>query len=129
ITQRRLHAYAQVLGDSDLAWIANSDLFWDEIISIEPIGDQQVYDLTVPDGANFIAGDVCVHNTALALQIAHAAARAGQHVGYFSLEMSTKQILQRLLAQSAGVDLHRLTHGYLHEAEWQRVLDAQGRLA
>jgi len=42
---------------------AYSDIFWDRIKSIEYIGREEVMDLTVEDGHNFIADDVFVHNT------------------------------------------------------------------
>lgn len=38
-------------------------ILWDEIIAIEPIGEQMTYDLTVPGTHNFIANDIIVHNS------------------------------------------------------------------
>ena len=44
--------------------IAQSDIFWDEIKSIEELnGDFWVYDLTVPENHNFVANDIIVHNS------------------------------------------------------------------
>ncbi len=44
--------------------LATSDLFWDEIISIEKLtGEFEVYDLTVPNLHNFVANDIIVHNS------------------------------------------------------------------
>jgi replicative DNA helicase len=40
-----------------------SDVYWDEIISIEPNGEAEVYDLTVDGLHNFVAGDLIVHNS------------------------------------------------------------------
>ncbi len=42
---------------------ANSDLLWDEIVSIEELGVEDVYDMTVEDTHNFIANDIIVHNS------------------------------------------------------------------
>ncbi|MBI5393142.1 hypothetical protein HZA96_04695 [Candidatus Woesearchaeota archaeon] len=43
---------------------ASSDIFWDEIISLQQIeGNFEVYDLTVSDTHNFIANDIIVHNS------------------------------------------------------------------
>ena len=53
----RLSGYGEVLNNDDLRLLASSDLFWDAMRSIEYAGEQQVYDLTVPDGHNFIAQD------------------------------------------------------------------------
>src|SRR5206468_833196 len=77
--------------------IAISDVYWDEVVSIEPMGERQVYDLTIPETHNFVANDVCVHNTALCLNIAeHAALRADVGVAVFSLEMSKEQLALRM---------------------------------
>ena len=44
--------------------IAESDIFWDEIISIESIEEKtKVYDICVPEFHNFIANDIIVHNS------------------------------------------------------------------
>lgn len=42
---------------------AYSDVQWDTVSSIEPMGDSEVWDITVRDGHNFIADDVFAHNT------------------------------------------------------------------
>ena len=63
-----------------------ADLRWDEIVAIEPEGDEQVYDLTIPELHNFVAADVFVHNTSFALgMVAHAALEANRPVLFFSL--------------------------------------------
>ncbi|MEW6753580.1 MAG: replicative DNA helicase [Candidatus Latescibacterota bacterium] len=46
-----------------LSALASSDVYWDEILSIEPDGEEEVFDLTVPAAANFVADDVIVHNS------------------------------------------------------------------
>lgn len=55
--------WSEVLGSERLRDLAESDIFWDEIVSIESIGMQQTYDLTVPETKNFVANDIIVHNT------------------------------------------------------------------
>jgi replicative DNA helicase len=39
------------------------DVIWDEIVSIEPDGEEDVYDLTVEGLHSFVAEDVVVHNS------------------------------------------------------------------
>jgi replicative DNA helicase len=130
IPSRRLAAYAAVLEDPVLTRAASQDLYWDEIVAIEDIGLHQVFDLTVPDGSNFIANDICVHNTSMALGMAYGAAiGAGKTVGMFSLEMSAEQFVQRLLSMETGVDSHRLRLGQIDDGEWDRISRAFGRLA
>ncbi len=64
-----------------------------------------------------VAGEV-----SLCLSLALKAATAYHRgVGLFSLEMNRYQVVQRLLAMSAGVDLHRLRTGRIHEDERKRV--------
>ena len=40
-----------------------SDIFWDQVISIRPIGKELVYDATVPETHNFVADNIIVHNS------------------------------------------------------------------
>jgi replicative DNA helicase len=42
---------------------SNGDIYWDEIVAIEPDGEAEVYDLTVDLHHNFIASEVIVHNS------------------------------------------------------------------
>ncbi|MBO0724255.1 MAG: replicative DNA helicase [Blastocatellia bacterium] len=114
---------------------SETDVYWDEIVSIEYLGDKQVYDLTIPETHNFVANDICVHNTAFSLNIAQNAATRPQYngekavVGVFSLEMSNEQLVNRLLCSQARVDAHRLRSGYLSKDEWRRLAMSVGELA
>jgi replicative DNA helicase len=109
--------------------LSNPDLYWDEIVSIEPAGKKQVYDLTVPDGSNFIAQDIIVHNTSWALNVAlHAAVDHKVPVAIFSLEMSKEQLVERLLCAQAKIDSQRMHRGLLSEAEHERLAMALGPL-
>ncbi len=129
IQQSRLRRYAAILEDKPLSVLAHPDLFWDEIIGIESIGEHQVYDLTVPDGSNFIAQDVCVHNTAFALSIAqNVAVRGGKTVAVFSLEMPATQLVLRMLCSEARVDMNRVRSGQLNERDFERLVNAADRL-
>jgi replicative DNA helicase len=40
-----------------------SDIIWDEIISITSLGEEMVYDATVPSVSNFVANNIVVHNS------------------------------------------------------------------
>jgi len=74
LSRHRLEAIASALGNDHLRHLSQSDVYWDEIVSIEYVGEQQVYDLTIPETHNFVANDICVHNTAFSLNIAQNAA-------------------------------------------------------
>lgn len=130
LSQRRLAVFNEVLRDVQLKHLANPELYWDRIVSIEATGSHQVYDLTVPEGANFIAEDVIVHNTSLTLNIAqHASIQYKIPVAIFSLEMSEQQLVTRLLCSEASVDSYRLRTGLLKDAEWPRIAQAMGALS
>jgi replicative DNA helicase len=106
------------------------DVMWEEVVSIEEIGGFQVYDLTVPETHNFVANDVCVHNTTFALNIAqHAAIEHKVPVAIFSLETNKEQLVQRMLCSEAQVDSSRLRTGYLTDSDWPRLATAMGRLS
>ncbi len=59
----RLARVAQVLDNPDLSDLSTSDLFWDEVCGIVPVGEQPVFDATVLGTHNFIADGVVVHNS------------------------------------------------------------------
>jgi replicative DNA helicase len=63
LSRERAARLAQVVNSEQLARLAQSDVYWDEIISIEPDGEAEVYDLTVDKLHNFVAGDIVVHNS------------------------------------------------------------------
>ncbi len=115
---------------SELAQLATSDLWWDEIASIEPIGEQETYDLTVPGDHNFVADDVVVHNSALVTNIAeNAALEHGKPVALFSLEMSEAELAQRFVASQARIRGEELRKGRVSENRWPRILEACQRLS
>lgn len=53
----------EVLQNAELTDLANSDLFWDEVVAIDPAGEAPVYDLTVPGPASWLADGVVSHNS------------------------------------------------------------------
>jgi replicative DNA helicase len=55
--------YADHLGDPSIKTWAESDLFWDRIVRIEPDGEEEVYDLTVPGPASWLADGIVSHNS------------------------------------------------------------------
>jgi len=52
-----------LLDDRHLATRANSDLYWDRVVSIEPAGEEEVFDLTVPGPASWLADGIVSHNS------------------------------------------------------------------
>ncbi len=54
---------AVALHSEEIKKHASSDVFWDEVKSIEPDGEEMTYDLTVPTYSNFVANGLIVHNS------------------------------------------------------------------
>jgi len=62
-SRKVIASYADVLDDDGLRAFANSDLFWDQIVGIDSAGDEEVFDLTVPGPASWIANGIISHNS------------------------------------------------------------------
>ena len=128
-TRERLLKLATAVNCLSLQNLASSDIYWDKITAITFVGEKQVYDLTIPETHNFVANDICVHNTAFGLEIARKMAEIHRlPVAIFSLEMSKEQLVYRLLASQSkvrssdmGIDSNRLRTGQISENEWGTV--------
>jgi replicative DNA helicase len=105
-------------------------VWWDEIATIAPAGDQETYDLTVPELHNFVADDIVVHNSALMANFAENAALGHQKaVALFSLEMSEGELAQRFIASQASIRGDDLRKGNVPQTRWPKILAASSRLA
>jgi replicative DNA helicase len=72
-----------------------------------------------PSDFLIIAGRPGTGKTAFMLSAAKNAAQVyKKHVAIFSLEMSSEQLVQRLISQETGIDSQRLRTGKLEDDEW-----------
>lgn len=55
--------YAENMQDPWLHDLASGDIDWQEVVSITSIGEQQTYDVMVPETHNLLVEDIFVHNT------------------------------------------------------------------
>jgi replicative DNA helicase len=62
-SRSRLARAAAVLHDADLEMLATNDVFWDAVVEVESLGEQPVYDATVPGTHNFVADGIVAHNS------------------------------------------------------------------
>ena len=77
-----------------------------------------------------IAARPSMGKTALAMNIAeHVALQLQKPVAIFSLEMSTQQLIQRLLCSRARVNLQRVRDGFLNEGDFRSLTNAASKLA
>ncbi|ADY74084.1 replicative DNA helicase [Desulfurobacterium thermolithotrophum DSM 11699] len=63
VSRERLLRIFEAIPDEILFNLATSDILWDEIVEIKELGEEEVYDMTVPEVHNFVANDVIVHNS------------------------------------------------------------------
>jgi replicative DNA helicase len=109
--------------------LADSDIWWDEVSSVEYIGMDETYDLDVPGLRNFVADDVIVHNSALVANIAeNVAVKRDMPVAFFSLEMSEVELAQRFIACRARISGDKLRKGQVAQKDWPKVVRACNEL-
>ncbi|MFZ4583788.1 MAG: replicative DNA helicase [Acidimicrobiia bacterium] len=63
LSRERMRRLADALPDPYLQDLAASDVLWDEIVEIVPLGEQPVYDATVEGTHNFLANGIVAHNS------------------------------------------------------------------
>jgi replicative DNA helicase len=63
LSRERAMRVANAVYSHELLLLSQSDIYWDEITSIEPDGSEEVFDLTVDKLHNFVGNDVFVHNS------------------------------------------------------------------
>jgi replicative DNA helicase len=101
-------------------------------MSIEPTRETETQCIAVTHPSRLYVTDdyVVTHNTAFALNIAQHVGVAGRgSVLVLSLEMSSQQLVQRMLCSEAKVDSQSVRTGYLSAADWHRLTAAAGRLS
>jgi replicative DNA helicase len=77
-----------------------------------------------------IAARPSMGKTAFAMNIAeHVAMDIGKAVAVFSLEMSSQQLVQRILCSRAKVDLQRVRNGFLSERDFPNLTAAASQVA
>ncbi len=59
----RLASIAEITSDKALADLASSEVLWDRVVEIEPLGEQEVFDATVLETHNFVANGIVAHNS------------------------------------------------------------------
>ncbi len=66
--------------------------------------------------------------TAFTLSLAKNAAEHGRGVAFFSLEMASVQLVQRLISMEAEISGNKLRNGQLEEYEWKKLHQAVEKL-
>ena len=126
------------------SFYALKDIIKDTFETIEKLYEKKSHITGVPTGYTdldkltagmqdsdliIIAGRPSMGKTSFCLNIAeNIAIDHKSPVAVFSLEMSKEQLVQRMLASRARVDLQKLRSGYLKEEDWGSLTTAVGAL-
>jgi replicative DNA helicase len=62
-SRAQMTSYAELLESPELQKWGASDLFWDRVVGCVPDGEDEVYDLTVPGPASWLADGIVSHNS------------------------------------------------------------------
>lgn len=62
-SRERLGRMADVVGSKALSELATSEVMWDEVSSVTPLGVQPTFDATVSGTHNFVANGIIAHNS------------------------------------------------------------------
>lgn len=82
-----------------------------------------------PGSLVIVAGRPAMGKSSLALNMAQHAASAGKSVVFFSLEMSSTQLMQRVLSFESGVPSTKIQSGKLNDTDWQNLASVGDRLS
>ncbi len=82
-----------------------------------------------PSDLVIIAARPGMGKTAFTLSLAKNAASSGKGVAFFSLEMSSVQLTQRLISMEAEISSNKLRTGQLDEHEWRKLHSAVEKLS
>lgn len=120
-----------------------TELLVDSVAMLEEMEDKKTHLLGVPTGfeeldrlfAGMRGGDLIilaarpgVGKTSFALNIAINAAKSGTSVAFFSLEMPSAQLVQRILSSEAHVSLSKMRTAQFQPADWLSIVDACSHL-
>jgi hypothetical protein len=97
-------AVAEGTGDSALSELFNGPI-WDVVKHIEYVGEEEVYDLTVPGAHNFVANDLIVHNSTYARCgiIVNVTPFEPEWEGYVTIEISNTTPLPARIYANEGI--------------------------
>ncbi|MBX2875568.1 MAG: replicative DNA helicase [Saprospiraceae bacterium] len=99
-------------------------------IQVEPDKVDDYYGFEIDGDRLFLLEDMTVtHNTAFTLSLAkNAAVDFSKPIAFFSLEMSSLQLAQRIISMEAEISGMKMRSGQLEDYEWQQLHSAIERI-
>jgi replicative DNA helicase len=107
--------YARLLNAPDLARLAESDLFWDRIVSIEPAGVEEVFDLTVPGPSCWLADGIVSHNSGALEQDSDTILFIYREEVYEKEKEEVKGIAEIIIGKQRNGPIGDLNLAFIHE--------------
>ncbi|MDI6769375.1 MAG: DNA polymerase III subunit alpha [Anaerolineales bacterium] len=129
-TRETIGRLADYFDDQSLRRLSESDVYWDEIISIEYTGEKQTYDMEVSGNHSFIANDIIVHNShaadygILAVQTAYLKRHYPAEYMTALLSVSKNQIEKVALyvAEARGMGIQALPPD-INASDWDFIIE------
>jgi replicative DNA helicase len=87
--------YAMFLADSELQTKCTDDLFWDRVVMVAPRGEEDVFDMTVPGPACWLADGILSHNSGEIEQVSDLVVFLYRE-DYYDLEKAQKENKQNI---------------------------------
>lgn len=110
ISRYKLDIISKVLNDEKLSNLANSDIYWDKIVSIESIGMYETYDISMPNDHNFVVNNVITHNSSIMLNVAINIYKFSKYkILYIPIEMSVKEVFDKIIGRETKIPLRTLS--------------------
>ena len=126
VRRRVFSAFCDVYG-SDLRWILDENLWWDEIVSITPVGKKECYDFSIPETECYVANDFIVHNSWMvivwAVHMWRNDLKPGEKILFVTMEMTELQIMRRMACIDLRVPWNDLREGKLDMHQKQKLDD------
>jgi replicative DNA helicase len=77
----------------------------------------------------YVAGRPGMGKSSWGLGVAKGAAQLGFKSAFFSLEMSKRQLVERMISMDTGIDTNRLRTRNIHPEEWSMIMEVANLIA
>lgn len=106
--------------------LAEYEVLWDKIVSIESVGKHKTYDIAMPVHHNFVTNGFITHNTNMMLNVALNIFQKGHNVLFLPLEMDWQDFVTRMISNVSGVTYQSLLNPKQMTAEdFKKVKEAR----